>query len=66
MLEFLAEPRSLDEMAAHRFIYRPHVELSFVDTVERRSAELHVAADARRAARPPRSSRAASSGRAEP
>ena len=48
MLEYLAEPRSLDEMAAHRFIYRPHVEMSFVDTVERRSAELHVARMLRR------------------
>jgi glyoxylase-like metal-dependent hydrolase (beta-lactamase superfamily II) len=42
MLEFLAEPRSLDDMAEHRFIYRPHVESSFVGLVERRSAELHV------------------------
>jgi glyoxylase-like metal-dependent hydrolase (beta-lactamase superfamily II) len=42
MLEFLAEPRTLDDMVAHRFIYRPHVEHSFVDAVERRSAEMHV------------------------
>ena len=42
MLEFLAEPHTLDEMADHRFIYRPHVEMSFLDAVERRSAELHV------------------------
>lgn len=42
MLDFLAEPRTLDEMVAHRFIYRPHVDLLFVDTVERRSAELHL------------------------
>ena len=42
MLEFLAEPHSIDDMAAHRFIYRPHVEHSFADSVERRSAELHV------------------------
>ncbi len=48
MLEYLAEPHSLDEMAAHRFIYRPHVEMSFVDNVERRSAELHVARMLRR------------------
>jgi hydroxyacylglutathione hydrolase len=26
----------------HRFVYRPHVEHSFADTVERRTAELHV------------------------
>jgi glyoxylase-like metal-dependent hydrolase (beta-lactamase superfamily II) len=42
MLDFLAEPRTLDEMVAHRFIYRPHVEHVFADSVERRSADLHV------------------------
>ena len=42
MLEFLAEPRSVDDMVAHRFIYRPHVQLDFADSVERRSAEMHL------------------------
>ncbi len=42
MLEFLSEPRTLDEMATHRFIYRPGVTSSFADSVERRSADLHV------------------------
>lgn len=42
MLEFLREPHSIDEMRRHRFIYRPHVQMSFAETVERRSAELHV------------------------
>ena len=42
MLQFLVEPRSLDEMASHRFIYRPGVEMTIVDAVERRSADLHV------------------------
>ena len=42
MLDFLAAPRSIDEMVAHRFIYRPHVESAFVTSVERRSADLHV------------------------
>jgi glyoxylase-like metal-dependent hydrolase (beta-lactamase superfamily II) len=42
MLAFLTEPRTLEDMVAHRFIYRPHVQHSFADTVERRSAELHV------------------------
>jgi glyoxylase-like metal-dependent hydrolase (beta-lactamase superfamily II) len=41
MLAFLAEPRSIDEMVAHRFIYRPGVEMTIVDAVERRSADLH-------------------------
>ncbi len=43
MLEFLAEPRTIADMVAHRFIYRPHVEVTFADSVERRSAEMHVA-----------------------
>ena len=42
MRDFLAEPRSLDEMVAHRFVYRPHVELGFVELVERRTATLHL------------------------
>ncbi len=42
MLEYLAEPRTLADMAAHRFVYRPHVELSFAATVEYRTAQLHV------------------------
>ena len=42
MLEFLREPHSIDDMRVHRFIYRPHVEMPFVESVERRSAELHV------------------------
>ncbi|MFK7916724.1 MAG: MBL fold metallo-hydrolase [Ilumatobacter sp.] len=43
MLGFLAEPRSIAEMVEHRFIYRPHVEMAFVDSVEQRSSEMHVA-----------------------
>ena len=35
--------REIDEMVEHRFVYRPHVEMSIVDRVERRTAELHVA-----------------------
>lgn len=42
MLDYLTEPRSIEEMAAHRFIYRPHVEMAFVESVERRSAQMHV------------------------
>jgi len=43
MLDFLHEPHTIDEMREHRFIYRPHVEMTFVESVERRSSELHVA-----------------------
>ncbi|MEQ9161553.1 MAG: hypothetical protein RLN74_02530, partial [Ilumatobacter fluminis] len=42
MLEFLREPRTLDDMVAHRFVYRPHVDHTFADSVERRCASLHV------------------------
>lgn len=43
MLEFLAEPHDLEEMAEHRFIYRPTVKGDVVKPVEMRSAELHLA-----------------------
>lgn len=43
MLEYLVEPHTLDEMARHRFVYRPHVESDFVIYVERRTADLHLA-----------------------
>lgn len=42
MLEYLAEPRSLEEMAEHRFVYRPHVDWPFVAIVEARTAHLHL------------------------
>lgn len=42
MLDYLTEPRTIEDMVAHRFVYRPHVTMSFVDSVERRTAELHV------------------------
>ena len=42
LLAWLDEPRTLDDIVAHRFIYRPHVTLVFADGVERRSAELHL------------------------
>jgi glyoxylase-like metal-dependent hydrolase (beta-lactamase superfamily II) len=41
MVEFMTdEPRSLQDLADHRFVYRPHVELAFVASVERRSATM--------------------------
>ncbi len=42
MLEFLAEPRTIAQMAERRFVYRPHVDIPFVQTVETRTADLHV------------------------
>lgn len=41
MVEFIAQaPRTLTELAEHRFVYRPHVTLPFVASVERRSAAM--------------------------
>ena len=48
MLEFLVEPRTIDDLVAHRFVYRPHVESLFVEAVEQRTAELHLARMIRR------------------
>ena len=42
MLRFLVEPRSIEEMVAHRFVYRPHVQHVFADNVEHRCAAMHV------------------------
>jgi glyoxylase-like metal-dependent hydrolase (beta-lactamase superfamily II) len=43
MLDYLTEPRSLADLVAHRFLYRPHVQGPHVDSVEARTAELHLA-----------------------
>ena len=48
MLEFLGEPRTVEDMIDHRFVYRPHVESMFVLPVERRTASLHLARMRRR------------------
>ena len=42
LLAFLDRPRTLDDIVRHRLVYRPHVELPFVDAVERRTAQLHL------------------------
>ena len=42
LLEFLAEPRTLDEIARHRFVYRPQDEVPWAEAVERRSMEQHL------------------------
>ncbi len=42
MLAYLVEPHSIDEMADHRFVYRPHVDHVFADNVEHRCAAMHV------------------------
>jgi glyoxylase-like metal-dependent hydrolase (beta-lactamase superfamily II) len=42
LLEYLREPHDLDEIAAHRFVYRPGDAVSFADPVERRSMGQHL------------------------
>ncbi|MDB9868610.1 MBL fold metallo-hydrolase [Pseudomonadales bacterium] len=43
LLAYLVEPRSMADIVAHRFIYRPGTEGVFVDAVERRSMGMHLA-----------------------
>ena len=42
LLAYLAEPRTLDEIVAHRFVYRPGDAVPFADDVERRSMSQHL------------------------
>ncbi len=42
LLAFLEVPHTLDEIAAHRFVYRPGDPVSFADPVERRSMAQHL------------------------
>ena len=42
LLAFLAEPRTLAEMVAHRIVYKPGTALLFLDHVEQTSIEMHL------------------------
>ena len=42
LLAYLAEPHTLDEIVAHRFVYRPGDPVPFADDVERRSMTQHL------------------------
>jgi glyoxylase-like metal-dependent hydrolase (beta-lactamase superfamily II) len=42
LVEFLAEPRTLDEIVAHRFVYRPGDAVPYADAVELRSMSQHL------------------------
>jgi glyoxylase-like metal-dependent hydrolase (beta-lactamase superfamily II) len=42
LLEYLAEPHTLDEIAEHRFVYRPGDAVAFATPVERWSMEQHI------------------------
>src|SRR5262249_16847037 len=43
LLGFLAEPHTMAEIVAHRFVYRPQDAVAYADAVERRSMGQHVA-----------------------
>jgi len=47
LLAYLAEPHTLDDIVAHRFVYRPQDQVTFADGVERRSMAMHLARLAR-------------------
>jgi glyoxylase-like metal-dependent hydrolase (beta-lactamase superfamily II) len=42
LLEYIAEPRSLDEIAAHRFVYRPSDDVPYAEPVEKRHMGQHL------------------------
>ncbi len=42
LIGFLAEPHSLEEVAAHRFIYRPGDNVPWAESTERRSMAMHI------------------------
>ncbi|MER5781542.1 MBL fold metallo-hydrolase [Streptomyces mobaraensis] len=42
LLTFLDEPRTVEQIAEHRLVYRPHVEGPHVKPVERRTAARHL------------------------
>lgn len=42
LLAFLAEPHTLDDVAAHRFVYRPQDPVPYAEPVERRSMGQHI------------------------
>jgi glyoxylase-like metal-dependent hydrolase (beta-lactamase superfamily II) len=42
LIEFLAEPHTIDDIVKHRFVYRPQDPVPFADDVERRSMTQHL------------------------
>tara|TARA_Y100000590_G_scaffold459087_1_gene615209 strand:+ start:96 stop:1010 length:915 start_codon:yes stop_codon:yes gene_type:complete len=42
MLAFMSEPKSVEDCALQRFVYRPSVDTKFVHHVETRSAQIHI------------------------
>jgi glyoxylase-like metal-dependent hydrolase (beta-lactamase superfamily II) len=50
LLEYLHEPRTLDEIAAHRFVYRPQDQVANADATERVMMGMHLEKLVRRGA----------------
>jgi len=42
IVAYLSEPRTLDELVAHRFLYPAHAQAAFIDAVERRTIRQHL------------------------
>jgi glyoxylase-like metal-dependent hydrolase (beta-lactamase superfamily II) len=42
LLDLVRQPRTLEDVVAHRLVYRPHVRSPLVEAVERRTAVLHL------------------------
>jgi len=42
LLAYLADPHTLEEVVAHRFVYRAKDPMAFIDAVERRSMSQHI------------------------
>ena len=42
LLEYLAEPRTLDDVVAHRFVYRPQDQVANIDATERVMMGMHL------------------------
>jgi glyoxylase-like metal-dependent hydrolase (beta-lactamase superfamily II) len=42
LLAYLAEPHTLDDVARHRFVYRPQDDVPYAEPVERRSMAQHI------------------------
>ncbi|MCP3854296.1 MAG: MBL fold metallo-hydrolase [Actinomycetia bacterium] len=42
LLAYLGEPRTVDDIVSHRFVYRPQIEGDHIDSVEHRSMTQHL------------------------
>jgi len=42
LLEYLREPRTMGDIVAHRFVYRPQDDIAWADAAERRSMSQHL------------------------